>query len=227
MGIFDYLFPKYCVSCKKLGSYICPDCFSFISFNSRSTCLVCQNPSIDGLTHPKCLTKYSIDGAFSSLEYKGTVKKLLYVFKYKPFVSDLNKTLCDLFYEGIIQNEEFNRVLNEDFILIPIPLSKEKLRKRGYNQSEILAGSISQKLKLKAQNLLERVKNTKSQFSLSKEERRENIKEAFRIKRNVQVPKYIFLIDDVLTTGSTLVEAANVLKRNGAEKVFGLTLARD
>lgn len=129
------------------------------------------------------------------------------------------------------------------WVFVPIPLFNSKLRKRGYNQSEILAKSLSKKFNPPAiafgkadggqgfatQNLLERTRDTKTQFKLSKSEREENMRSAFKIKnskfnfRNAN----IFLVDDIVTTGVTLKEAANVMKRNGANKVFGLTLARD
>jgi len=65
-------------------------------------CTVCQKQAIGGLTHPVCKTKYCIDGVFPSLVYKGVVKKLVYVFKYPLYLTDLQTQLIDLFYEGII-----------------------------------------------------------------------------------------------------------------------------
>lgn len=232
MGILDFLFPKYCVNCKKLGSYLCADCFTFITFNTQELCLVCGRPSIDGLTHPGCRGKYAIDGAFASIAYKGVVKKLIYQFKYQPHLADLQTVLVDLFFEGLIQKEEFDRRYRGSLVnsvLVPIPLYKSRFKSRGYNHAEILALGLSQKLNLPCSNLLERVKNTRSQVGLKKNERRENVKDAFSVVPNILISQYlnIFLVDDILTTGSTLLSAANTLKRNGAKKVFGLTLAID
>lgn len=227
MGLLDFVFPKRCVSCKKLGSYICANCFSKLSFNTKSLCLICGNPSYNNLTHPNCSKKYTIDGCFSAISYNGVAQKLIYSFKYKPFISDLKNTLTELFYESIIQNENFvNLISKEKFILVPIPLFSARLRKRGYNQSEILAKSLSKKLKIPVVNILKRTKDTKTQFKLSKLEREENIKGAFEVTKKVKNLN-ILLVDDIVTTGSTLKESANVLKRGGAKKVFGLTLARD
>lgn len=236
MGILDFLFPKYCVNCKKLGDYICSDCFSYISFDVFDLCLICNRQSINGLTHKYCRKRLGIDGAFSVLLYKGVVKKIIYNFKYEPnYVSDLGRFLSDLFYEGLIQKESFMRIyedFNSNLVLTPIPLHPSKLRKRGYNQSEILAWGLSEKLNLPVVSVLKRVKNTKSQYGLKKDERKKNMEEAFGIS-NIQFPisnfKYmsILLIDDILTTGSTLLEAARILKLNGAKNVWGITLARD
>ena len=195
-------------------------------------CIVCNRPTIDGLTHPKCQGKYIIDGCFSALEYKGIVKKLIYNFKYKPYLSDLKNSLIELFYESIIQNEIFLRTIeqcnNEAIVLVPIPLHKDRLKRRGYNHAEILASGSSEKLGLKFENMLKRIRETKSQYGLSLKERKENLRDAFSVVPNISVSQYpnIFLVDDILTTGSTLLEAARILKKQGAKKVWGLTLAR-
>ena len=195
-------------------------------------CLVCNRPTIDGLTHPGCQGKYTINGCFSALEYKGIVKKLIYNFKYKPYLSDLKNSLVDLFYEAIIQNEVFVKTIeqrkDETIILTPIPLHNTRLKSRGYNHARILASGLSEKLGLKLEDILKRIRETKSQYGLSLKERKENLKNAFSIAPNTLISGYvnIFLVDDILTTGSTLLEAARTLKKQGVKKVYGLTLAR-
>jgi len=192
-------------------------------------CLACNKGSIDGLTHPGCKTRYVIDGAFSGVAYKGIVKKLIYNFKYKPYLADLKKSLVELLYESVIQQEIFQRAYKFSPILVPIPLHAKRLRKRGYNHSKLLAEGLSEKLNLKLVEVLRRTKETKSQFGLNLKDRKENLKNAFVIIPNVSIVQYpnVFLVDDILTTGSTLFEAAKILKKNGAKKVWGLTLARD
>jgi len=191
-------------------------------------CLVCNRGSIDGLTHPGCKTKYSIDGAFCAIAYKGIVKKLIYNFKYKPYLADLKNSLSELFYESLIQQEVFQKAYKLHPILVPIPLYAKRLRKRGYNHAELLAEGLSKSLKLKLSEVLQRTKETKSQFGLKLNDRKENLKNAFALNpgREMLNPN-VFLVDDILTTGSTLLEAAKILKKNGAKKVWGLTLARD
>ena len=111
--------------------------------------------------------------------------------------------------------------------IAPIPLHRNRLRKRGYNHSEILAKGLSEKLGLKTLNLLERVRETKSQFGLKLDQRKKNIKGAFILNTKYLLPDTVFLVDDILTTGSTLFEASYVLKKNGVKKVYGLALSRD
>jgi len=233
VDFLNFLFPKYCINCKKLGDYICANCFTFISFDIDGVCAVCGKPSINKLTHPGCKNKYSIDGVFSSILYKGVSKKLIYNFKYKPYLADLRKLLSELFYEGLIQKEDFYNIykkFSNNLILVPVPLYKSRQRARGYNQAEILAGELSKKFNIKTLSVLKRVKKTVSQVGLSKIDRRKNIKDSFEINedlKSVTKDHYIFLVDDVFTTGSTLIEASKALKRHGAKKVWGLTLARD
>lgn len=228
MGFLDFLFPKYCVNCRKMGEYICPNCFAFLSFDFSMICLVCNKASIDGLTHPGCRGKYAIDGAFAGVSYKGVVRKLIYNFKYKPYLSDLRKFLTELFYESLIQQEVFQKVYHLSPILVPIPLSQKKLRKRGYNHAKLLTEGLAKKLNLKQAEVLKRIRETKSQFGLTLKERKENIKNAFMFNSEFKIQNSnVFLVDDILTTGSTLLEATRILKKNGAKKVWGLTLARD
>lgn len=186
------------------------------------------------MTHLGCRGRYTIDGAFASLAYKGVTKKLIYTFKYKPYVTDLRNTIGDLFYEGIIQKELFHKAFSKDTVFVPIPLHPSKFTKRGYNQSRILAEDLAKRFNCSMVDVLVRVKNTKSQYGLKKDERRENMEGAFRINGISPASNAarndisnIFLVDDILTTGSTLFEAAHVLKKAGVKKVWGIVLARD
>lgn len=227
MGVLDFFFPKACVSCKTLGFYLCSNCFSYLSFTTTEMCLVCGRGSFDGLTHPYCKGKNTIDGAFSSITYTRTAKRLIYAFKYKPYVTDLQSVLGDLFCEGLLQKELFiKHSQTQGAVFVPIPLHKKRLKQRGYNQATLLARSLSAKFGIPTASLLERVKQAQSQVGLSAKERKRNIEGAFAIKGNCHPDTSVFLVDDVLTTGSTLLEAAAVLKRKGYKNVYGVTLAR-
>jgi ComF family protein len=232
VNLLDFLFPKKCVGCGKFGDYICFSCFTKLSTSVAPRCLICGKNSFDGMTHPICIGKYTIDGYFASLNYKGIVKKLLYQFKYQPYLTDLHTTLTDLLHDALIQDELFANILAKQPLLIPIPLSKSKLRKRGYNQSEMLAKNLGKRLDLPVQNLLIRIKETKPQYGLKREDRIMNMEDAFSIAYGISHIAYgknrnVFLVDDVLTTGSTLLEAAKILKKNGFGKVYGVVLAQD
>lgn len=231
MSLFDFVFPKYCVNCRKIGEYICPDCFARISFDVEKICPVCNRNSIDSKTHPGCKNRYTIEGVFASIVYKGMAKRLISAFKYKPYLSDLQHVLGDLFYEGIIQQEQFNKLLENNCIFVPIPLHPEKLRQRGYNQAEILAKDLGKRFGIPVIPLLKRVKKTHTQITLKREERMENISGAFEVDKSttsttgITSLKHIILVDDVITSGATMLEAGNVLKRNGVSEVWGIALA--
>lgn len=226
------IFPKRCVGCNRLGSYICSDCLSFIDFNSYFfVCPLCNKSSIDGATHLFCKTPNSIDGTISAVLYKGIIKRLIHGFKYKPYLSDLRDTIGELFYESLIQNEVFNNLLNKNHIIVSVPLHVKRERERGYNHAALLAEYLGEKFNLEVCNkALLRIKNTAPQFRLKKEERKTNIYKSFVINEKIKNKireQNIFLVDDIATTCFTLCECAMVLKRNGAKSVWGLTFAKE
>ena len=113
-------------------------------------------------------------------------------------------------------------------MMIPIPLSKAKLRKRGYNQSKILANELAKKFNIPFADVLQRNRDTKTQAGLSRIEKRLNVRNVFEITNHkFLIKQNVFLVDDVVITGATLSQAAKVLKENGAKRVIGLTLVRD
>ena len=112
-------------------------------------------------------------------------------------------------------------------VLVPVPLHPRRLRSRGYNQSELLARALSKKLGMEMdQRLLARTRNTPPQVSASREDRRDNVQGSFRCDGRVD-KRPVILVDDVATTGSTLMACAGALKDAGAASVWGLVLARD
>jgi ComF family protein len=112
-------------------------------------------------------------------------------------------------------------------LIIPIPLSRQRARQRGYNQSTFLAAplAIATEIPLRPA-ALSRVRETTAQVGLSGPQRRENVKNAFKAESSLVGGKRILIIDDVTTTGATMEACANALKSAGANTVFGLTLAR-
>lgn len=230
MFLLDFLFPKRCVGCRKIGDFLCGDCFSRIEYTSVYSCPECLRSSFNGLTHPKCLKKHSLEGVFPVVSYKGIVKKLLYQFKYSPYLSSLSDLLSEIMYEGLIQNESFNNVLSLKPAIIAVPLSAKRQRQRGYNHAELLGKNLGVRLGLKTENILTRKIDTKPQYKLKKEQRLQNIKGAFSMSHNIKFDlknKTVILIDDIATTYATLKECAKVLKQNGAGKVYGLVFAKE
>ncbi|MCX6764259.1 MAG: ComF family protein [Candidatus Nealsonbacteria bacterium] len=226
--LLDILFPKFCFNCKKEGIYLCEDCKSCLEISENVFCLceTPQRPSFGGKC-PKCSFK-KLDGLYFALSYQNkTVKKLIHQFKYEPFIKDLSENLADL----IIAHFQTLNKGEKDFegkILIPIPLTKKKLKNRGFNQAEEIAKKLSEKLKIPViADCLIKVKENLPQMELSLKERQENIKGVFEIIKKEKIQgKKIMLVDDVYTTGSTMEEAAKTLKESEAKEVFGVVVAR-
>lgn len=226
MGLLDFLFPKRCVGCRRLGSYICSTCFTSIRLAEAQICVYCNRPAIDGITHPSCLRRYGLSGTFAPFAYSGVIKRLFAAYKFQPHVSDLAETITQLLHESILENEIWYGVLAKTAFLIPIPLSAKKLRARGYNQSSLLAQLLAKKLGIPSYSLLSRIKETATQVGLSREARIANLKDAFTLRQKTPIAgKTIVLLDDILTSGATFAEAAKVLRRNGAGEVYGLAIA--
>jgi competence protein ComFC len=233
MSLLDFLFPKRCVSCGKISSYICPDCFVKIKTIDTPICPVCTKPAVYGLTHPSCKGRYALDGLSCLFSYRGPIRKIIQKLKFNSLF-DLVPDIAFLIKEEIEENELLYKFfINDTPVVVPVPLHWFRERKRGFNQAALLAQTISQRWSLKfLEEFLVRDKYTKFQAKLKKEEREGNIKGVFRIKEkfpsNILVSQFpsVLLVDDIWTTGATMRECGRVLKRAGVKKVWGLTLAR-
>jgi ComF family protein len=112
-------------------------------------------------------------------------------------------------------------------MIVPVPLHPAKERERGFNQAALLAELMAERMSLQIKPVLERVRYTTTQTAFDREERMENLRNAFRLRKKADVRHLrVLLIDDVLTTGSTLSECARVLRRAGAVSIHAATAAR-
>ena len=224
MGILDLIFPKVCLSCGKEGNYICENCLTKVKL-LKLVCPYCEKASIDGFTHAKCKKKYGLDGLTSIWDYEGVIKKAILALKYK-YATEVGKELSNLYIQELLTRS----VLVKDGTLVPIPLYWHRENVRGFNQSAEIGKLIAQKLGWKfIPDLLIKNKSTTPQAGLSVEERKQNLKGVFSLNPSFSLldfPSSVVLFDDVFTTGSTLKEAAKVLKRHGVGKVWGMTIAR-
>lgn len=226
MGLLDLIFPKNCLECKATGSYVCERCISKVRF-PKPICPKCGKPSIDGFTHIKCKTKYGLDGLVSIWNYEGVIQKAIIALKYK-YSTEVGRELSKICI-NTLKSQITNYLLPTTSILVPIPMHWYRENSRGFNQSLKLGRSVARAIEWKfAPELLVRKRLTTPQAKLKGKERSDNIKGVFSLSPNIVISQYlnIVLFDDVYTTGSTLKEAAKVLKRKGAKSVWGLTVTR-
>ena len=233
--LLDLLFPKFCLGCRKEGTYLCDDCRTLLDIAEFDYCLCDTKPQRIPPEQrsgkcSRCQDK-KLSGLYSALPYKENqlTKKLIHQFKYQPYLKDLAKTLASILVEHFVIAGKNTDEIWENSILVPAPLSKKKLKERGYNQSEELAKELSKILKIPViSDNLTKIRHTKPQMELKKEQREKNLENAFQIKNPAEFAgKKIFLVDDVYTTGSTMQECARVLRGAGAKQVWGTTIARE
>jgi len=221
----DLVFPKNCVGCDKEGSWLCEECEKGIVLAKKPICAMCGRITNNGEFCSRCCSKTFLNGVIITAYYKdGPIKELIHNFKYEGVFE-----IGDVLSEYVIKKLEGANIGN-NILLVPVPLHKQRFRKRGYNQSQIIAKKISKYLNYEITENLKRIKNNPAQITLSKKERIDNVKDIFSWSGSVSSNlknKTIILIDDVYTTGSTLNECAKVLKKLGFRRVWGLVVARD
>jgi len=227
MSIKDLLFPKFCLGCGYIGTYICSRCASSLEYVKDDICLYCQHSSLFGFTHPVCQKKYGLDGILSIFSYNNLMKKIIKNIKYR-LATEVLRELESVVKPEMLSKILFYKKIKYRFYLQPIPLHLRRLRDRGFNQALLLAQFFNRYLDFDEKDILIRKKETLSQATMKEtKDRYFNMLGAFALRQGESVSgKNFILIDDVATTGATIKEAAKILKKNGANKVFALTLAK-
>lgn len=228
--LLDLLFPKECQKCLSEGAWLCQNCFENIKFNKNHYCLHCKNLSLNGQFCHDCKSKFQIDGILIACNYKEySISRLIKLMKYgfaQSIAEDLGRILSS-FLNKTKDESLFIKALfdSDNSLIIPVPLHKKREKWRGFNQSQKISEFLSKQTDIRIKDNLIRIKNTKPQVRLNAEQRKENIKNCFSWQGENLKNKNILLIDDVVTTGSTLNECSIVLKTNGAGKIWGLVIA--
>ncbi|MCL5410717.1 MAG: ComF family protein [Patescibacteria group bacterium] len=218
----EIFFPKRCVNCGKIAlHFVCPVCVQNIEKVKTSTCPVCGKISQFGKFCPNC-KKAELGGIITAARYEiGPIKEMVHHLKYSGMTS-----LAEMLGELIVERLE-REMPRGNIVVVPVPLHRKREFSRGFNQAELIARYISKRLNISGGMALSRVKNTESQVKLSGDLRKKNLIDAFACTdEELILGKTVLLVDDVTTTGSTLIECAKILKQNGAKKVFGVVVAR-
>ena len=214
MSLLDFVYPKKCLGCGLEGKYFCLKCQKKL-FPSHES---------------------DLEGMTAIWRYRGLVREVIKGFKYR-FIQEMIKEIVGLAVNHLWQQRKekhlkFWQFMDRKPIIIPIPLHSSRHNWRGFNQAEILAKELAKTWQLPyTAKILRRVKSTRPQVELKGKERKENMQGAFSLsdelkERDVLRGQDFLLVDDVVTTGATISEGGKVLKKAGAAKVWGLTLAR-
>lgn len=203
-SILDALFPLFCIRCEAYGDVLCEMCFHLL---------------------PRHITIFSGPNNsifLSACEYKQPLaRELIFTLKYQGYRACAGVLAHMLYW---IWQQRLS--VHSDYLVVSVPLHHRKEKKRGFNQAELLARELARTTRLPYENVLMRIHETPSQTVFTKEERKENVSGAFAAElKQCVYQKNIILVDDVITTGSTLSEATKVLLAAGARQVYGLAVA--
>lgn len=237
--ILDWFFPRKCLKCASYGRYFCEECFAEIKLLEKQSCPSCRRQNSDGcFCGEKCREGFYFNQLLVCLKYEhgGTIGKLVKQLKYR-FSEEL---VCVLGRILKFKLAEFSHdlKLKGEVLIVPVPLSRERLNYRGFNQALLLAEYLAERfekmaiydcLSRKSGNLQqaksgknERLKNLQNTIFYMAESEDREVAPAGAVLKN----KIVILVDDVATTGATLNECARALKAAGVKYVCGLVLAR-
>lgn len=220
-GVLDLLFPLHCLGCGRGGKLICDSCVAGLPRLSPPFCNRCAQP-ISSRGCRRCAEmSLEVDGIRSPFLMEGVIREGVHSLKYhqvRAAAAQLGQLLAEYLVSHPIPRE----------VIVPVPLHPRRLRSRGYNQSALLAREVSKLTGLPVnEELLVRVRDTPPQAGVgSRKERRQNVEAGFRCVGDVH-NQAVLLLDDVVTTGSTMSACAAALKAAGATSVWGLALARE
>ena len=213
MGLLELLMPPACAGCGRAGSLLCPAC--------RSRLIAPSNPK-DRFFAPDAgiVVGDALLLATAAFAYEGPMRRALAALKY----TGASRMAPILAKESAPRLATLLTITGQA-TLVPVPLHRERLRSRGYNQAELLARTLAKTANLPMRTVLERVRQTTKQHRLNRSARLHNLRGAFAAVESV--PAAVILVDDIITTTATLEAGASVLREAGAQNVYGFAIARE
>ena len=225
------LFPAHCAHCAcrvESGVDLCGDCAQMIERIREPRCEACSQPFEGAVSSkfvcPNCReAQFSFQYAVAVVRSQRTIRDLVHRLKYGREMW-LGRVLAGIQREGFSDPRLADRALDA---LVPVPLHPRRLRERQFNQAAVLAEHLSVFSGIPVLECLLRSRYTDTQTRLGRKGRRQNLRNAFALRQNATVTGMdLLLVDDVLTTGSTLDACAAILLEHGARSVRALTVAR-
>lgn len=220
--LIGLLFPERCLGCGLRGTDLCRACGTEVPRLGTEVCPICAVPSRLARICQRCRSEpAALDGARAACRFDGVVRTAIHDLKYRG-IRGRASLLGNLVVDALLE-----RPLALD-ILVPVPLARSRLRQRGFNQSELIAVRLGEKLEVPVLGTcLERTRETPRQVGKSESERRENVLGAFAcVDQEATSGRRVGVVDDVMTTGATLNACAEALKLAGARRVYGIVVAR-
>ncbi|MCP4482556.1 MAG: ComF family protein [bacterium] len=233
--LLDLIFPTHCLSCNAIternDTHLCSNCIENI-INIEAYCIKCG--SMTQTIQTTCTNCYkknlNFKKNFSLFSYDSSITKILKKLKFTP--SDFLMSKLDIFYNIFSSKTkvlaELDKCIQDIDFIIPVPIHKNRLAQRGYNQAEVLANIFAKVFNLVVKNnILKKEKNTRFMFGLKAPERAKELSNAFKVSDSHQIKdKNILVFDDISTTGVTLNTIAQILKKNGAKHVYGFSISK-
>lgn len=220
--IIDWVYPPRCAGCGQTNQRWCQKCHSdVIPIDPRHSCPICSYPHASQKNCPDCK---NLTPEFTALEsfalYKDPIRKAIHRLKYESDIG-LAEILAQYLAQVIVRTDW------QIDLVTAVPLSRQRMRQRGYNQSALLARNLAWFLNLPfSSRALIRVKETQVQVGLDSRQRKLNVDKAFLADPRLCAQKSILVVDDVATTGATLSACAQALKSASCCQVYAVTLAR-
>ena len=227
----NLVFPPHCTICLEetaAGEHLCPACRKKATAIRPPFCHCCSMPAegqIGGdFTCAECRERrFHFECAVAAYRSDGVVREVIHRFKYNHryyLRRVLGEWLADNLADARLQAQPADRI-------VPVPLHPTRERERGFNQARELANLLARRAGVPVCDALLRIRYTTTQTRLTHETRIQNLRNAFRMRKSVDVRNlHLLLIDDVLTTGSTVDECARVLKEAGVASVRVVAVAR-
>lgn len=228
MNIIDLIYPRRCPVCHDIvmpkGQLICPACEKKLIVVREPRCKKCSK-KISGQEQELCYDcagkKHYYTQGVSVFTYNDEMKNSIYQYKYHG-----KREYADYYIRSLIKYGEYYIRHWRPQLILPIPLHPKKQKERGFNQAEILARGLEKQFQIQLDTkLLIRKKYTTPQKELGNQARKKNLRNTFAIKSGREKVKRVLVVDDIYTTGSTIDEAARILRKWGASEIYFITLS--
>ena len=219
-ALADLFYPQRCVGCDRRASdLLCRPCFEALPRIGSPACARCGLPTaFETFVCDECKgVDFGFESARAPLRYTGVGKEIVHALKYHGYTRVVERLAAPLMLGVLDAGDHFDAV-------VPVPLHRSRLRRRGFNQAELLARGVSRKINAPVSGTLQVVRRIRDQVVLSAAGRRANVAGAYSARD--RIGGRVLLIDDVFTTGATMSACAEALLGAGAEEVHALSLCR-